>query len=140
MTELLTWPVEFVDRNPAVVWTLAGVSVASLVLVAMLLPGMVARLPADYFSPSRRQLHRQTASFGWTKSIGRNLLGIVFVLAGLAMLLLPGQGLLTLLIGMFLVDFPGKRAVERAVVRREGIRKVLDRMRTKRGQPPLELD
>ena len=140
MTELLTWPVEFVERNPALVWTLVGVSAASVLLVILLLPGMVARLPADYFAASRCRSKGATTAFGWTKSVGRNLLGVFFVLAGVAMLFLPGQGVLTMLIGLFLVDFPGKRTAERAVVRREGVRKVLDRMRARRGQPPLEIE
>ncbi len=46
----------------------------------------------------------------------KNALGVVLVLAGVAMLVLPGQGLLTLAAAMLLLDFPGKRRVERRVL------------------------
>lgn len=65
---------------------------------------------------------------------------MVFTLAGIAMLVLPGQGLLTILIGLLLLDFPGKRAVELRLVRRPAIRGFLDRMRQKRGVPPFVLE
>ena len=43
----------------------------------------------------------------------RNAVGLVLVTAGLAMLVLPGQGIITLLVGIILMDFPGKhRLVE----------------------------
>ena len=63
-----------------------------------------------------------------------------FLLAGLAMLVLPGQGLLTMLIGLLLLDFPGKRALERRVVRRPKILAFLNRMRDRRGREPLRLE
>lgn len=140
MNELLAWPADLAQRGPAVVWTMVGVSAVSLLLVVLLLPAMVARLPADYFSSSHRRSPGRQTAFGWTRVLAKNLLGILFVLVGAALLVLPGQGVLTILIGLFLVDFPGKRTVECAVVRREGIRRILDRIRAKRGQPPLEIE
>ena len=59
---------------------------------------------------------------------------------GGAMLVLPGQGLLTILIGLLLLEFPGKRALERRLVARPGIKTFLDRIRARRGKPPLEVD
>jgi hypothetical protein len=97
-------------------------------------------LPADHFAASRTEAPREWSVVGWGLRLGKNLLGLVFVLAGLAMLVLPGQGLLTLLIGLLLLDFPGKRAIERRLVARPTLRAFLDRMRAKRGAPPLQLD
>jgi len=56
------------------------------------------------------------------------------------MLLLPGQGLLTILIGLLLLDFPGKRALELRLLRRPALRGFLDRMRQRRGVPPFVLE
>ena len=53
------------------------------------------------------------------------------------LLVLPGQGLLTMLIGLLLLDFPGKRAVELKLVRRPGIAAFLNRMRARHGRPPF---
>jgi hypothetical protein len=127
-------------EHTALLGWLAVLSIGSLALTVALLPVIVARLPADYFlaAPSRHRAERTWSD--WLVRIGKNVLGVVFVLAGIAMLVLPGQGLLTILIGLLLVDFPGKRALELRLVRRPAIRSFLDRMRTKRGRPPLQLD
>lgn len=118
---------------------LGGLSLASLVLTAILLPVVIVRLPADYFvrpqeaapprSPGRRVWH-----------VVKNLLGGLFVLAGLAMLLLPGQGLLTIAIGLLLIDLPGKRSLERRLIGRPSILRLVNNLRRRRGRPPLQLD
>jgi hypothetical protein len=120
-------------------WAL-GLAVGSLVLVVVLLPWFVLQLPVDYFVASRQALRAERTVVGWTWRILRNVLGLFFVLAGGAMLLLPGQGLLTILIGLLLLEFPGKRALERRLVARPGIKGFLDRIRARHGVPPLEVD
>lgn len=130
---------QWIQANEALLGWLFVLSIGSLVLTVLLLPVLVARLPADYFTASRAELRQERSVSGWVLRIGKNLLGLVFLFAGIAMLVLPGQGLLTILIGLLLLDFPGKRALERRLVRRPGIRSFLDRMREKRGKPPLHL-
>ena len=117
-----------------------GLSLASLVLAALLLPVFVVRLPADYFLASRSEAAARRGVVQWIGRAGKNLLGVVFVLAGLAMLVLPGQGLLTMLIGLLLIDFPGKRAIERRLVGRPKILAFLNRIRARRGRGPLRLE
>lgn len=133
-------PPGFVEDNATLLWVMFGVSAVSIVLVLLLLPRMVARLPADYFAKERPKRSGPRGAGWWVKRIGKNVLGVLFLGAGVAMLFLPGQGVLTLLVGLFLVDFPGKHALERWIVRRKRVKKMLDRMRAKRGQPPLRLD
>jgi len=120
-------------------WAL-GLAVGSLVLVVVLLPLFVRQLPADYFVASRQELRAERTPLGWVWRVLRNLLGLFFVLAGAAMLVLPGQGLLTILIGLLLLDFPGKRALELRLLRRPALRGFLDRMRERRGVPPFVLE
>jgi hypothetical protein len=67
----------------------------------------------------------------------KNVLGLVFVLAGVAMLVLPGQGILTILIGLSLMNFPGKRTLERRFVQQPMVLQAINWMRRKAGQPPL---
>lgn len=120
-------------------WLFVG-SIASLVLCALLLPVVVMRLPPDYFASSRDQQPPPRHLLGWLWRIVKNVLGVVFVLAGVAMLILPGQGLLTILIGLMMVDIPGKRAVERRIVARPMILRLLNKMRASRGRAPLIVD
>ncbi|MHC4161679.1 MAG: PGPGW domain-containing protein [Planctomycetota bacterium] len=70
---------------------------------------------------------------------GRNLLGAVLVVAGIAMLILPGQGILTILIGLIVLEFPGKRDLELRLVRRPRVRRAIDWLRAKGKRPPLVL-
>jgi hypothetical protein len=55
------------------------------------------------------------------------------------MLVLPGQGILTILIGISLLEFPGKRRLELAIVKRSSIRRAIDRIRQRSGTEPLNL-
>jgi hypothetical protein len=97
-------------------------------------------LPADHFVASSDERRQRRTLGQWLLRIGKNLLGVVFVLAGVAMLVLPGQGLLTILIGLLLVEFPGKRRCELALIKRPAIRSFLDGMRQRRGRAPFRFE
>jgi hypothetical protein len=69
----------------------------------------------------------------------KNVVGVVFLLAGFAMLFLPGQGVLTMLIGVSLMDFPRKRELEAKMVGQPTLLGIINAMRHKYGKPPLTL-
>ena len=69
--------------------------------------------------------------------MAKNLLGIIFVIAGIMMLALPGQGLLTIIIGLVLMDFPGKYHAERWVISRHSILRTTNWIRKKAGKPEM---
>jgi drug/metabolite transporter (DMT)-like permease len=69
----------------------------------------------------------------------KNLLGIIFILAGVAMLILPGQGILTILLGIMLMNFPGKHTLERRIVQQPAVLRAINWMRTKANHPELKL-
>lgn len=127
-------------ENPGLLAWLFALSLGSLVLTAVLLPVFVVRLRPDYFLAARQDLAARRGPLQWLERIARNLFGVLFVLAGLAMIVLPGQGLLTIFIGLLLVDFPGKRALERRIVRRPRILALMNRLRARHGKPPLLVD
>jgi Putative transmembrane protein (PGPGW) len=124
-------------------WLSFGLAIASLVMLVgsiLVLPFLVARLPEDYFRDPQpyvgrlRQLHPLGHM---ALLVLKNLVGWVLVLAGIAMLLLPGQGVLTILVGLVLCDFPGKRALERGLAGRPAVLGALNWMRRRAGQGPL---
>jgi hypothetical protein len=120
-------------------WTLT-LSVVILVGTAVLVPLVVVRMPSDYFVRTRQgswgRRHPLPRMALWA---ARNLVGAVLVLAGLAMLIAPGQGLLTILVGLIVLEFPGKRDLMRRLVRRPRVRRAIDWMRARAGRPPLVL-
>lgn len=67
----------------------------------------------------------------------KNAVGVLLFLAGVAMIVLPGQGLLTMLIGISLLDFPGKRHLERRLVGQPAVLRTINKLREKFGRPPL---
>jgi len=69
----------------------------------------------------------------------KNVVGAVFVFAGFLMLFLPGQGVLTMLIGISMLDFPGKRKLEAKLVGQPTVLGVINSMRKRCGKPPLVL-
>ena len=123
---------------------LLGLAVAGVIcfigsLIAI--PLILVRLPADYFD-TRTPRHWMKDHHPVLRLLGvivKNVVGVVFVLAGFAMLFLPGQGLLTMLIGVSLVDFPKKRVLEAKMVGQPTLLGVINAMRKKFDKPPLTL-
>lgn len=71
--------------------------------------------------------------------IARNVLATLFLVAGLVMLVTPGQGVLMILASLWMADFPGKRKMEQRIISLPRVAKTINRLREKAGKPPLEL-
>ncbi len=104
---------------------------------------IVVRLPADYFHPSHRRTfmdgqHRLVRGFAL---VIKNVLGFLLVLLGIVLSLpgVPGQGLITILIGVMLLDFPGKRELERKIISRSAVFSNVNKLRAKYSRAPLRL-
>ena len=78
----------------------------------------------------------------WAGVIGKNLLGVLLVALGLALSLpgVPGQGLLTILLGVVLLDIPGVNALEHKLIRRPMVISAINGLRARFNKPPLVLD
>jgi Na+/H+ antiporter NhaD/arsenite permease-like protein len=119
-------------RHPVFIWGLAAFSVIAALASILLVPRFLASLPVTYLYEDE-QVPEETMLF----RVLRNALGAVLVLLGLAMLVLPGQGLLTLLVGLFLIDFPGKHRALQRLLGRPKVLRVVNKLRAQRGTPPL---
>jgi hypothetical protein len=129
-------------HQAAVAW-LAALSAVAFVGSLLALPWLIARIPHDYFVPGRP--HRMPwadrhPAIRLVLRIGTNLVGVAFVLAGVLMLVLPGQGVLTIVVGAVLTDFPGKHALLRRVVAQRPVLASANWLRRRVGQPPLILE
>jgi hypothetical protein len=125
------------------VWSLLLLLGVPFVATLLFVPWAVVRIPSDYF----RHGHRRPVPWSSYHPVlrlllllGKNLLALVLLLMGVAMLLLPGQGLLTMLVGLLLLDFPGKFNCERWLVSRGPVLKAINWLRRKRQRPPLVVD
>lgn len=113
------------------------VSLALVVFVIVRLPPhyFVGEDPPSLFSASRPAWQRTAGH------IGKNILGVVLILVGVVLSLpgVPGQGVLTILIGMTLIDFRGKRRLEQRIMRHPAVRDGANRIRARFGKEPFEL-
>jgi hypothetical protein len=128
-------------HEAALWWVMAG-STGVTVGTLIALPWVVALIPNDYFAtkdPPKIRGRSQHPVLRWMLRIGKNLLGIILVILGLVMSLplVPGQGLITALAGLLLLNFPGKRRFEMWLVRRHGVLRGINWLRARRGRPPL---
>jgi hypothetical protein len=136
MDKLTNW----LGAHEALLWWTGAVSVLMFVATLILVPIIVTRIPPDYFirEPHSPPAAARHPAWHWLGLILKNFIGVVFVLAGIAMLVLPGQGLITILIGLTLINFPGKFKLQQRIVRQSAVFKTLNWMRGKAGRPPLQ--
>jgi len=118
-------------------WWLALASVVMLLLSALAIPWLIVRLPEDfYLRPAATRAGHPGARIG---HLAKNAAGALLLVAGIAMLVLPGQGILTILAALALLDFPGKRDVERRILAYPAILGVANHLRARAGRAPLRL-
>jgi hypothetical protein len=115
-------------------------AVASAVVSLFVAGYVLGRLPEDFFVNDAARVTRVRHPVLRVLWIGlRNVLGWCLVALGVVLSLpgVPGQGILTILMGVVLVDFPGKYGVERWIVSRSFVSAAINKLRAKLGRPPL---
>jgi len=112
-------------------------SIVTFVGSLIAVPWIIARLDREFFIRHRQRVEKrrqQHPALTFLAAVVRNLAGLLLLIAGIAMLVLPGQGVLTMLIGLSLMDFPGKHwLLERAVANRK-VQHALNWLRRKEGK------
>lgn len=129
-------------NNAELIAWIGGASIVMLILAAIMLPIVVNRMRADYFLEDRdheRSIEAKHPVWHALGMLGKNLVGLFFLLMGIVMLVTPGQGLLTILIGLLLMDFPGKRKLEIWLVKQPSIYRTINWIREKGGRQPLSM-
>jgi H+/Cl- antiporter ClcA len=124
-------------------WWGLGLSVGLTVGSIALAVAVIVRWPPDHFA----RVHpiediEQHVVARWLALIAKNVLGGIVILLGMVMMLpgIPGQGLLTVIVGVTLLDFPGKRRMERRLIARPRILHSINKLRARFKHPPLVID
>ena len=130
---------EWLESNEVIIQALASASAAMFVLTVLAVILVIIRIPENYFIRDRRPA--DTITRHWfvhgTVVVLKNAGGVICILVGLALLVLPGQGLLLILVGLMLTNFPHKYEIEQRIVGRRSIERIVNWIRRRAGRPPL---
>ena len=129
---------QFLSDHQETIILLAGLSLGAFVVSVVVLPLVLIALPADYFvrPPGVPKSHSVIRAF---LKILKNTLGIILLMLGFIMLFIPGQGILTMLFGVGLMDFPRKRELQLKIARSPKVHHSLDWLRRKADKPVFDL-
>jgi hypothetical protein len=122
----------------------AGIFLISLGFSFAAIAVVLIKIPANYFSSHYSQdfLPNSRWVVRWGAVIAKNLFGVFLILLGILLSLpgIPGQGILTILLGLIMLDIPGKRPLEAKIIQRPAVLAAANKLRLRWGKPPLVLD
>ncbi|MDQ3635331.1 MAG: hypothetical protein M3405_12615 [Acidobacteriota bacterium] len=121
-----------------------GIFLFSFVLSFLAIGIVMVKIPADYFSTNYKQrfMPDKVWYVRWSVVIIKNVFGVFLIILGLLLSLpgVPGQGILTILLGLIMIDIPGKRPLEAKIIKRPTILSAVNKLRKRYDKPELILD
>ena len=133
--------ITFIHSHETLFFWLISASVIGFIGSLIVIPWILVQIPSDYFSHKKRQKHQ----WGSYPSVIRlilllmkNILGFIFIISGIIMLLIPGQGIITIIVGIILIDFPYKYKIEQWIISHPAILRSINQLRAKAKQSPIE--
>jgi hypothetical protein len=121
-----------------------GLFVVTFAISLAAISFILVKLPPTYFQQSHPRIFwvDRHPSVRWAGLIGKNVLGVLLVLLGVLMSIpgVPGQGILTILLGIMLIDLPGKRQLEYKILKRPSVLEKINGLRHRFSKLPLVLD
>jgi hypothetical protein len=127
-------------------WSKIAVGIIILIISAVASYGMVMfailKIPADYFTSAYPLKIRSNKPFfiRWSLVILKNLFGAFLVVSGVIMIFGPGPGVLTILLGLIMLDIPGKRPLEVKIIQRPAVLSAINNLRARYKKAPLVMD
>jgi hypothetical protein len=121
-----------------------GLFVLSLTLSFASIGIVMVKIPQNYFSPDYQRDFMPGSPWmvRWGAVILKNVLGVILVIVGIILSLpgVPGQGFLTILLGLIMLDIPGKRPLEARIIQRPAVLGAINKLRAKYGKPALIME
>ena len=138
--KIISWS----SMNSDLLFLLGSLSIFILIISVFMMVLIISFLPEDYFKSENRNLISsvQNSRYPLLKLlilIIKNLFGILLLLSGILMLVLPGQGLLTIITGLVFMDYPGKYKFERKLLRQKGVINSINWIRSLLSKPLLKI-
>jgi hypothetical protein len=121
-----------------------GLFLGSLAISFGALGIVMVKIPANYFSS--HYVHDFLPGSSWIVRWGavilKNIFGVFLILLGIVLSLpgVPGQGILTILLGLIMLDIPGKRPLEARIIKRPAVLAAINNLRARYSKPPLLMD
>lgn len=132
---------ELLDAVKPLLPLLALCSILVFIISLASLPWLVAKIPEDYFLHRKRKKTLPLTTTAFARylflRLARNLVGLILLVGGFLMLFIPGQGILTMVMGLILMDYPGKYSVEKAIIGYPAVFKGLNWLRARANKLPL---
>ncbi len=129
---------EFVEHLAPYIKLLGGISLITFLVSFFIIPWFIGKLPDDYFlrlSQSNLSKVEKKSLYGVFLLVIKNLFGFFFLASGFIMLFIPGQGILTMVMGILLINVPGKKSFLMKIISQESIRDSLNWLRKKSNKP-----
>ena len=138
--KIISWS----SMNSDLIFLLGSLSIFILIISVFMMVLIISFLPEDYFKSENRNLISsvQNSRYPLLKLlvlITKNFFGVLLLLSGILMLVLPGQGILTIITGLVFMDYPGKYKFERKLLRQKGVINSINWIRSRLSKPSLKV-
>ncbi len=141
--EIWQWIVQFWESLTwgRIAWGALFSVLAIIASYGLIVIGMI-KIPADYFSSQYVKKSNEDKHFSvrWGALIIKNAIGFLLIIAGIIMIFTPGPGVPTILLGLIMMDIPGKRPLEAKLIQRPMVLSAVNDLRAKYNKPPLIMD
>jgi hypothetical protein len=138
--KIISWS----SMNSDLLFLLGSLSLFILIISVFMMVLIISFLPEDYFKSENRNLISsvQNSRYPLLKLlvlITKNFFGVLLLLSGILMLVLPGQGILTIITALVFIDYPGKYKFERKLLRQKGVINSINWIRSRLSKPSLKV-
>ena len=138
--KIISWS----SMNSDLLFLLGSLSIFILIISVFMMVLIISFLPEDYFKSENRNLISsvQNSHYPLLKLlvlITKNFFGVLLLLSGILMLVLPGQGILTIITGLVFMDYPGKYKFERKLLKQKGVINSINWIRSRLSKPSLKV-
>ena len=138
--KIISWS----SMNSDLLFLLGSLSIFILIISVFMMVLIISFLPEDYFKSENRNLISsvQSSQYPLLKLlvlITKNFFGILLLMSGILMLVLPGQGILTIITGLVFMDYPGKYKFERKLLKQKCVINSINWIRSRLSKPSLKI-